>query len=335
MMLTGMVQWGLRQSAEVSNQLMSVERVLEYTKLPPEPNLRDNDVVMNKKKKKKKVQESEEKLVEVPKDWPSDGCIEFKAVYMRYTDEDPPVLKGLTLKIRPSEKVGIVGRTGAGKSSLISALFRLAKVEGIIEIDGIDTGTIALEDLRKHVSIIPQDPVLFSGTLRRNLDPFNEFEDKTLWTVLEEVEMKDAVVATGNGLDNRVMDRGANYSVGQRQLICLARAILRNNKILMLDEATANVDPQTDALIQRTIRTKFAKCTVLTVAHRLNTIMDSDKVLVMDKGRLVEYDHPHVLLQNEYGPFSQLVRETGKTMYEQFRKIAGDSYASKCDSATL
>ncbi|XP_001604413.2 multidrug resistance-associated protein 4 isoform X1 [Nasonia vitripennis] len=327
MALTGMVQWGMRQSAEVTNQLMSVERVLEYTDLTPEPNLRDKGMLM--KKKKKAAREIEESIAETPKDWPSHGCIEFKGVYMRYAEEEPPVLKGLTLRIKPTEKVGIVGRTGAGKSSLISALFRLAMVDGVIEIDGIDTGTIALEDLRKNISIIPQDPVLFSGTLRRNLDPFNEFSDQLLWAVLEEVELKDAVIASGHGLDNRVLDRGSNYSVGQRQLICLARAILRNNRVLMLDEATANVDPQTDALIQRTIRTKFAPCTVLTVAHRLNTIMDSDKVLVMDRGRLVEYDHPHILLQKSHSQFTSLVRQTGRAMFEQLCKVAREAYTAK------
>ncbi|XP_058800223.1 ATP-binding cassette sub-family C member 4-like [Phymastichus coffea] len=330
MSLTGMIQWGMRQSAEVTNQLMSVERVLEYSELPAEPNLRDGGELAKKKKKKLKKGEQEKmQLIEPPKDWPTYGRVEFKSVYMRYSEDEPPVLKGLTMSIRPSEKVGIVGRTGAGKSSLISALFRLAKVEGGIEIDGIDTGTIALEDLRKNISIIPQDPVLFSGTLRRNLDPFNEFTDKLLWEVLEEVELKDAVTLTGNGLDHRVLDRGSNYSTGQRQLICLARAILRNNRVLMLDEATANVDPHTDALIQRTIRTKFAPCTVLTVAHRLNTIMDSDKVLVMDKGRLVEFDHPHILLQNHHGPFSSLVKETGRAMFEQLWKVARDDYVTK------
>lgn len=326
MAMTGMIQWGIRQSVEVTNQMMSVERVLEYTELAPETNLRDKGIVAKKKKDK---QEQQDTFVDIPKDWPSDGHIEFKNVYMRYSEESPPVLKGLTMSIRPSEKVGIVGRTGAGKSSLISALFRLSKVEGVIEIDGINTGTIALEDLRRNISIIPQDPVLFSGTLRRNLDPFNEYSDKFLWEVLEEVELKDAVMANGNGLDNRVLDRGGNYSVGQRQMICLARAILRNNKVLMLDEATANVDPQTDSLIQRTIRTKFAPCTVLTVAHRLNTIMDSDKVLVMDRGRLVEFDHPHILLQNEYGQFTSLVKETGRAMFEQLCKVASEAYLIK------
>lgn len=226
-------------------------------------------------------------------------------------------------------QVGIVGRTGAGKSSLISALFRLAKVEGVIEIDGVDTGSICLEDLRRQISIIPQDPVLFSGTLRRNLDPFTEFADKDLWEALEEVELKDAIVTAGNGLESRVLDRGSNYSVGQRQLVCLARAILRNNKVLMLDEATANVDPHTDSLIQQTIRRKFASCTVLTVAHRLNTIMDSDKVLVMDKGRMAEFDHPHLLLQNSYGQFTSLVKETGRAMHDQLVRVAKQAYITK------
>ncbi|XP_029164699.1 probable multidrug resistance-associated protein lethal(2)03659 [Nylanderia fulva] len=322
--ITGIIQFGMRQSAEMANQLMAVERVLEYVQLPAEPNLRDRGKYLKKKDKENLVLPDN-----VPKDWPADGCVVFKNVYMRYADEDPPVLKDLNIKIYPGEKIGIVGRTGAGKSSLIAALFRLAKVEGIIEIDGINTGMIALEDLRRKISIIPQDPVLFSGTLRRNLDPFDEFPDNDLWGALEEVELKDVVGINGNGLDSRVLDRGSNFSVGQRQLVCLARAILRNNRILMLDEATANVDPHTDALIQRTIRKKFATCTMLTVAHRLNTIMDSDKVLVMDKGRMTEYDHPHILLQNGYSQFTSLVRETGPGMYDQLVKVAKQSYLDK------
>ncbi|XP_023313499.1 multidrug resistance-associated protein 4-like [Trichogramma pretiosum] len=334
MATTGMIQWGMRQSAEVANQLMSVERVLEYAFLSPEPNLQDKGLSSKQEKKKKKPQEEQE-LKPVPADWPQAGGVRFDNVFLQYADNDPPVIKELTMTINPTEKVGIVGRTGAGKSSLIAALFRLAKIEGVIEIDGIDTGKISLEDLRKNISIIPQDPVLFSGTLRRNLDPFNEFSDEQLWNVLDEVELKDAVKQTNNGLENRVHDRGSNYSVGQRQLICLARAILRNNRVLMLDEATANVDPQTDALIQKTIRTKFAPCTVLTVAHRLNTIMDSNKVLVMDKGRLVEFDHPHILLQDKFGEFTSLVKETGDAMYEQLCKVAKESYEREYASVRL
>jgi ATP-binding cassette subfamily C (CFTR/MRP) protein 4 len=164
--------------------------------------------------------------------------------------------------------------------------------------------------------------------LRYNLDPFEEYPDELLYKALDEVELKDPA-NTINRLENRVMDRGSNYSVGQRQLICLARAIIRNNKILMLDEATANVDPQTDAVIQKTIRQKFADCTVLTVAHRLNTIMDSDKVLVMESGSMVEFDHPHVLLQNSTSKFSKMVAESGKSMAEQLKKVARSSYQKK------
>ncbi|XP_049948143.1 ATP-binding cassette sub-family C member 4-like [Schistocerca serialis cubense] len=304
LILTGMLQYGIMQMTEVVSQMTSVERVLEYTKIPSEPAL---ESAPDKKP---------------PGSWPQRGQVVFQKMYLKYSPTDPPVLKNLNFTIHPTHKVGIVGRTGAGKSSLISALFRLAPIEGAILIDDVDTSTLGLHDLRKHISIIPQEPVLFSETLRFNLDPFSEFEDAKLWDVLEEVELKSSIQT----LDFRVTEGGSNFSVGQRQLVCLARAILRNNRILVLDEATANVDPETDALIQATIRRKFKDCTVLTIAHRLNTIMDSDKVLVMDAGTMVEYDHPHILLRNPSGFLSRLVEETGTAMAEQLRGVAKQSY---------
>lgn len=196
---------------------------------------------------------------------------------------------------------------------MIQALFRLANNYGQILIDGIDIGTLGLHDLRKKVSIIPQEPVLFSGSLRFNLDPFGEKKDIELWDALEQVELKSVVSSMAGGVDCKMLDGGANFSMGQRQLVCLARAILRNNKILILDEATANVDPETDKLIQDTIRTKFADCTVLTIAHRLHTVMDNDKVLVMDAGEVVEFAHPYELLQKSDGIFKRLVDQTGSS----------------------
>lgn len=217
------MEWGVRQSAEVSNQMMSVERILEYRDLEPE--------------------QQPLKPRQVSKEWPTKGNIEFRQVFFRYFAEGEPVLRGLSFVIYPMEKIGIVGRTGAGKSSLIGAIFRLACIEGEIIIDDMETSTISLGDLRSRVAIIPQDPVLFSGTLRRNLDPFEEYPDADIWSALEKVELKD--IASGPlGLHSAVMAHGSNFSVGQRQLLCLARAILRKNRILVLDEATANVDPQ-------------------------------------------------------------------------------------------
>nr|XP_021196505.2 ATP-binding cassette sub-family C member 4 isoform X3 [Helicoverpa armigera]WRX06129.1 ABCC1 [Helicoverpa armigera] len=305
LILTGMLQFGVRQTAEVISQMTSVERILQYTHIEREP----------------KWDKGEK---ETPAGWPSRGRIQFKNCYMKYTPEDLPVLKNLNLVIESGWKVGIVGRTGAGKSSLISSLFRLAIVEGEVLIDDVDTSYLALQELRSKISIIPQEPVLFSATVRYNLDPFNNYDDEQLWQALEAVDLKAAVPA----LDFKVSEGGSNFSLGQRQLVCLARAILRANRILVLDEATANVDPKTDEFIQRTIRTRFADCTVLTVAHRLNTIMDSDRVMVMDSGRLVEFDHPYLLLSNPEGHFTKMVKETSEKMSAQLFQIAKNTYLS-------
>lgn len=300
MILTGMVQYGIRQAAESLQQMTSVERVLQYTEL-------EQECVIEKKP---------------PTTWPAKGEVQFKDMSLRYDPQGAPVLKHLNITIQPGWKVGVVGRTGAGKSSLIGALFRLSYIEGDIYLDGIETGSISLDSLRSKISIIPQDPVLFSATIRYNLDPFGLYVDADLWKALSEVELKQAIPS----LDHMVTERGSNFSVGQRQLVCLARAILRNNKVLVLDEATANVDPQTDALIQKTIRVKFKQCTVLTVAHRLHTVMDSDRILVMDAGSAKEFDIPHILLKNPTGALRQMVEATGPNDADYLKKIARDTF---------
>ena len=216
------------------------------------------------------------------------------------------------MAVNSEEKLGICGRTGAGKSSLTLALFRIIEpVGGSIKIDNKDIMTLGLHTLRSRISIIPQDPVLFTGTLRFNLDPTEIHGDGALWKSLELAHLKDHVTSNlSDGLNSQVTEGGSNFSVGQRQLICLARALLRKSKILILDEATAAVDQATDNLIQTTIRTEFANCTVLTIAHRLNTIMDSDRVAVFKDGQLEELDTPSHLLQLDGSSFKAMVNDS-------------------------
>ncbi|KAM9388323.1 ATP-binding cassette sub-family C member 4 [Phaethornis superciliosus] len=307
--LMGTFQWGVRQSAEVENLMISVERVMEYTELEKEAPWETNK--------------------HPPPEWPSQGMIAFENVNFTYSIDGPLVLRHLSVVIKPKEKVGIVGRTGAGKSSLIAALFRLAEPEGKIWIDKYLTSELGLHDLRKKISIIPQEPVLFTGTMRKNLDPFNEYTDEELWNALEEVQLKEVVEDLPNKMETQLAESGSNFSVGQRQLVCLARAVLKKNRILIIDEATANVDPRTDEFIQKTIREKFAHCTVLTIAHRLNTIIDSDRIMVLDAGRVKEYGEPYILLQEQDGLFYKMVQQVGKTEAASLIETAKRVYFSK------
>eukprot|EP00249_Psilotum_nudum_P023194 c28783_g1_i1 orf=631-5508(+) len=302
--ITSLMTTTLRLASIAENGFNSVERVGAYSDLTPEAPL----IIENNRP---------------PPGWPSKGAVEFKNVVMRYRIGLPPVLVGLSVSIQPSEKIGIVGRTGAGKSSMFNTLFRIVEPEsGQIFIDGWDISKFGLNDLREALGIIPQSPVLFSGTIRFNLDPFNEHNDADIWESLERAHLKDVIGRNSLGLDAEVAESGENFSVGQRQLLSLARALLRRAKILVLDEATAAVDVGTDALIQKTIREEFKLCTMLIIAHRINTIIDCDRILVLDAGQLVEMDTPEKLLLNEESIFSGMVRSTGSANAQYLRSIA-------------
>lgn len=242
--------------------------------------------------------------------WPDSGQIEFKNYSTRYRPGLDLVLKDISCTIRPNEKVGIVGRTGAGKSSLTLALFRIIEPSGgIIEIDGQDISQLGLHNLRSRLTVIPQDPVLFSGSFRRNFDPFEKHTDAEIWKALELSHLKRFVDSLESGLNYEIAEGGENLSVGQKQLVCLTRALLRKSKVLVLDEATAAVDIETDELIQGTIRKEFSDCTIVTIAHRLNTIMDYDRIIVMDKGTIVEFDSPADLLKDTKSIFHSMAKE--------------------------
>ncbi|KAF9905615.1 Multidrug resistance-associated protein 1 [Linnemannia zychae] len=358
--ITDCVMWLCRDFSEWQSHLIAIERVQEYTD------------------KHTEAPETSSKVV--PALWPAQGQVIFRNYSTRYREGLDLVLKHLSFEIKPQEKIGIVGRTGAGKSSLTLALFRIIEAAnspwaiasdnsgyhdkkgdenedeerddagehepllggrnsnrtygqdenntgdnfgrvakedesidgGSIEIDGIDISTLGLTDLRKHLAIIPQDPTLFAGTIRDNLDPFQELVDADLWEALERAHLKDFVSTLSGGLHAKVAQNGENFSIGQRSLICLARALLRKSKILILDEATAAVDVETDELIQRTIREEFKDRTVLTIAHRIKTVMDSDRILVMEQGKVVEFESPRVLLQREESLFFRLAHQAGE-----------------------
>ncbi|OBS72815.1 hypothetical protein A6R68_12622 [Neotoma lepida] len=302
--ITQTLNWLVRMTSEAETNIVAVERINEYMHV-------ENEAPWVTDKRP-------------PADWPSKGEIQFTNYEVRYRPELDLVLKGITCHIKSTEKIGVVGRTGAGKSSLTNCLFRiLESAGGQIIIDGIDIASIGLHDLRGKLTIIPQDPILFTGSLRMNLDPFNKYSDEEVWKALELAHLKSFVEGLQLGLHHEVAEGGDNLSfsglyvtssvgcsIGQRQLICLGRAVLRKSKILVLDEATAAVDLGTDNLIQTTIRNEFSDCTVITIAHRLHTIMDSDKIMVLDNGKIVEYGSPEELLSKS-GPFYSMAKEAG------------------------
>ncbi|CAH1791548.1 unnamed protein product [Owenia fusiformis] len=272
---------------ETEKQMVSIERAAHYIENVPE--------------------EKRDGILHVPPYWPIQGAIQFNRVVLQYRDGLPNALNGVSFETSPSEKIGIVGRTGSGKSSLFLALFRLVELKGgQIVIDGINISHLDLQDLRSHLAIIPQDPFLFSGTVRDNLDPTSVYDDAELWNTLERCHLKETVERLG-GLDAEVAERGRHFSLGQRQLVCLARAMLTQAKVLCIDEATASIDIETDTHLQDTIRKEFSQNTVITIAHRINTVMDSDRVIVMNKGKVAEFDSPTKLLENSKSMFSRLV----------------------------
>ncbi|KAL9954314.1 hypothetical protein ACROYT_G041835 [Oculina patagonica] len=279
-------QYGVRQCSEVENYMTSVERVITYSHIEQEPGY--------------------ENLSQPPETWPENGQVTIKNLGLVYYQGGSEILKDVSFTIDAHEKIGIVGRTGAGKSSLVSALFRMPQPSGDVIIDDVIISDINIQSSRRVMSVISQDPVLFTGSLRMNLDPFEEYEDKELWDALEEASLRTMVKKLPQGLSEEIKECGANFSVGERQLLCLARALLKKSKIIVMDEATANVDYSTDRIIQKTIRTKFEHCTVITIAHRLNTIIDYDRVLVLENGQVVEHDKPGNLLKNKGGQFSIL-----------------------------
>ncbi|KAK2404491.1 ABC transporter C family member [Trifolium repens] len=289
--LNASLVFSIQNQCNIANYIISVERLNQYTHVPSEA----PEVIEGNRP---------------PPNWPVVGRVEIKELQIRYRPDAPLVLRGITCTFEGGHKIGIVGRTGSGKTTLIGALFRLVEpAGGKIIVDGIDISSIGLHDLRSRFGIIPQDPTLFNGTVRYNLDPLSQHSDQDIWEVLGKCQLQEAVQEKEGGLDSSVVEDGANWSMGQRQLFCLGRALLRRSRVLVLDEATASIDNATDLILQKTIRTEFADCTVITVAHRIPTVMDCTKVLSISDGKLVEYDEPMKLMKREGSLFGKLVKE--------------------------
>lgn len=288
--LNSVLYWTIYLSSFLENRMVSVERIKQFINIPAEAAWKKENTLPSA-------------------DWPNHGDIEIKELQVRYRPNTPLVLKGISLSIHGGEKIGVVGRTGSGKSTLIQVFFRLVEpYGGKIIIDAVDICKLGLHDLRSRFGIIPQEPVLFEGTVRSNIDPLGLYSDDEIWKSLERCQLKEVVSAKPEKLDTLVVDSGDNWSVGQRQLLCLGRVMLKRSRILFMDEATASVDSQTDVIIQKIIRQEFSSCTIITIAHRIPTVIDCDRVLVIDDGWAKEFDSPSSLLKRP-SLFGALVQE--------------------------
>ena len=281
-----LTQFTVRQLTDIETLMTSVERAMTYTEMESEPgyNVQRNPLEL----------------------WPHEGNIAFKDVSLTYYPGGPQSLKDITLNINAGAKVGIVGRTGAGKSSFVAALTRMPEADGDILIDNVCIRDINLQESRRAITILGQNPALFIGTVRQNLDLMEQFEDAELWRALEKVQLKSLVENLEGQLDHKLLEHGANLSVGERQLICLARVLLQQKNIVILDEPTAHVDPDTEQTIWNIVREELKSFTVITIAHRLNTIRDSDKILVLKNGEVAGFDTFDVLINRKGGILSEM-----------------------------
>lgn len=336
MQLLGSMTWSVRTFTDMESQMSAMERIAEFSTSPPFPQEESGGlkVTLQKRAKESERDSIERRGLISPEiaslfnvsaqkrsSWPLRGCVKFNSITMRYRADLPPALRGISLHILPGERIGIVGRTGAGKTSLLSALFRLHEIDsGSIVIDGRDISKISLFDLRSSLSVIPQEPVCFSGTIRTNLDMFGEYDDASVLEALKVCGL-ESTMPDGVDLGYEIEENGQNLSVGQRQLLCLGRAFLRRSQVLVLDEATSSVSNDTDEKIQSTLRTEFGGCTIITVAHRLHTVMNSDRIVVMEHGEIAEVGQPRLLLENPESMLSLLVGQTGTATAAYLREL--------------
>ena len=283
-----LTQYAVRKASEVENQMTSAERVMTYTKLESEPGYKEERIPQE--------------------NWPSEGDITFQDVSLIYYPGGPQVLKRINVNIKGGTKIGVAGRTGAGKSSFVAALLRMPDADGDIIVDDVPIHGINLQEARRCISILGQSPVLFSGSLRKNLDLMGHFQDEDLWRALDDVQLKDLIESLEGQLDHELLEHGANVSVGERQLICLARVLLQKNKIIILDEPTAHVDPDTEQTIWNVVQEKLQDSTVITIAHRLNTIRDCDKILVLKNGEVDEFDSFDILANRKGSTLGEMLQ---------------------------